>query len=224
MRRAMVVFLLALVLSGCGPDPRQAAAADATRIQAEQAAADAEAARTQRAAEQALKLKEEQETQKQWVESKTFFMRWFMFFATFSVSLAASMVLLGMATGLAWGSVGAGRAASFAAALKARQIPVNPETGSFPLLEYNGNGIITLTDPNTGKTVRADTRNEADRQMIAGAFAVRLNSALAYNARKAKDSSSDGVAVVGSHPTVVGAQEAGLKVGEYVEVERGNTN
>jgi hypothetical protein len=216
----VVIVLVMLGLSGCGPDPRNQASADATRLQAEQAARDQVAAREQAAAREALKLQEAQAASQQWTESWNFFVRMWWFAFTFSASSSTVIVLLAVTVGLSWGFVGSGRAASQAAWVRANLIGLDKDTRQYPLYLFHlGNGKFTLTDMNTGMTQPLDIRIAADRQMIAAAGAVRLSGAVAYEARMAGKSDSAGVAMVGTKPVVVGAKIDGLEVGEFVTVE-----
>jgi hypothetical protein len=214
----LVIILVMLGLCGCAPDPRNTADANAITLKAQQDAFDQQQAREKKIAEDALSLDQKKAQSQQWTESWNFYVRWTMVFLT----IASAMLILSTSTGASWALIGIGRAASFAAALRARQISLDDKTGSFPALSYEGKGIVTLTDLNTGLTVRLDTRNEADRQMIAGAMALRLGGVVSRNARMAKENAS-GVAMVGTHPAVIGARVDGLKVGEYV-MEDENAN
>lgn len=216
MTLILICVFLAFGLAACADDPRNVADANATTLKAQQDAFDQQQARDQKSAEEQLLLEQKKAQSQQWIESWNFYVRWSMVFIT----IGTAIVILSTSTGASWALIGIGRAASFAAALRARQIPLDPDTGSFPALTYEGHGIVALTDLNTGLTVKLDTRNEADRQLIAGSMALRLGGVVSRNARLAKKGDAAGVAMVGTHPVVVGARVDGLEVGEYVMEEQ----
>jgi len=209
-----------MALSACGPDPRAMAQADATRIQAQVAVADAQVARAQRVAEAAITLDEKKAASAQWVESWNFFVKTWWFCFTISASMSSGLALLALTIAFSWGAIGIGRATGQAAWVRANLIAMDQQTRQFPIyIQHIGNGKFTLTDMNTGMVQPLDIRNAADRQLIAAAGAVRLAGAVAHEARLAKNSDSTGVAIVGTRPVVIGARMDGLEVGEYLQEE-----
>lgn len=198
IQNLMVVGLLAVCLATCAPDPRNQADADATRLLAEQDAADQQQQRQQNAQDFGLKLAEREQVSAQWVRSLQDFIRWSMVFATAAICLA----LLGGGFGLGFYFVGRSRVAVNAAALRASLIGLDAATGQYPLIKYEGHGMISLTDPNTGMTLKLDTRNDADRQMIATSGAVRLSGIVSHNAAMHKTDPA-GVALVGTNPITI---------------------
>ena len=84
----VMVGLLAVCLATCAPDPRNQADADATRLLAEQDAADQQQAREQAARVFSVELAEREQVSAQWVRSRQEFIRWSMLAATMALSLA----------------------------------------------------------------------------------------------------------------------------------------
>jgi hypothetical protein len=194
----VMVGLLGLCLATCAPDPRNQADADATRLLAEQDAADQQQAREQAARVFSVELAEREQVSAQWVRSRQEFIRWSMLAATMALSLA----LLGGGYGLSLFFIGRSRTAVTAAALRAQLIALDAATGQYPLINYEGHGMVSLTDPNTGMTLKLDTRNDADRQMIATSGAVRLSGIVSHNAAIHKTDPA-GVALVGTNPITI---------------------
>lgn len=198
----IMLVLAASLLSGCAPDPRKEAAAQATLIQAQQNVAD-QAAR--RAAEEA-KAKLEQQKQEQiaaaWVAAVNQFIQW----AGYAGTLAACIVLIRFGQGVGVAVYGLGRAAENRAMVLSNLISMDPRTRTYPLIQYQGHGLITVTNPMTGQTMLMNTANQADRQLIAAFGMQNLAGMVAYEARH-HQADPAGVALVGVNPAMAGADE-----------------
>ena len=201
MRKMMILaILLWAITASCAPDPRNQADADATRIRAAQDAADREQLRRQMDVQFERQEAERQAASEQWVRSWTTFVKTTMTVLTWTLSMS----LIALAIAISYGLVGTSRAIVQGAGVRASLIRLDPETRQFPLmLRRFGDGKYMLTDINTGQTLQLDIRNPADRQMIAAANAIRLAGAVAHEARLSEHPSE--VAMVGTHPVVVGA-------------------
>lgn len=193
MSRALILIPFVLLLAACAADPRDAAQADVMRLRANQDALDRQQARLLSAALAALRAQEEQAISAARIEARAMLWRW--------AGRAGTVFLLALALGGAWAAVGAGRAASRLVELRARLIPLSGETFQYPLIiQYIGQGRYSLTNPNTGQTLRLDTRNAPDRQLIAAVGATQIAGLLAMRAAKSKDPA--GVAII--RPPVIG--------------------
>jgi hypothetical protein len=181
MRRWFFIFLLGACLVGCAVDPRNQADADKTRILANQAAADRAQARSH------LEQQFQQETAELEQTSAARVRAWDRFYAWVSLagSLAVAGVILAVAVGLAWGTVGAGRAAARGAELRSCLIPLNESTRQYPLLiQYTGRGRFSLANPNTGAVMLLDSGMPADRRLIGIVGAVQTMGMATRGAQK----------------------------------------
>lgn len=195
----IVMAMLCLLMAGCAADPRNEAEAQATISQAQQAAEDARATREQKQAEAQLKLKEREAMSQQWIESVNTFIKWMMYFAI----VASALVMLSASGALGWAFFGLSRAFQEQMAHQAQLIHMDENTRQFPLLlHHNGKGLFTAVDMNTGAVADLDVRNAGDRQMIAGAQAIRLAGVVASESRRAGKQAGD-VAMVGTHPAII---------------------
>ncbi len=194
----LVIVVLCAGLTTCAADPRNAADAEATRIIALQGAADRQQYRDQDAVQFALQQAEREQASAQWVSSYKTFIRWSMGFATLAVCLALAGAGLGGGISLA----GLGLAAARGANARADLVYLDRSSGQFPLVRYEGHGFVTLTDANTGMTLKLDTRNEGNRQLIATSGAVRLSGIVSHNAMLHKNDPA-GVALVGTNPVTI---------------------
>lgn len=200
MRKLMILAVLLWAITSCVPDPRNQADADATRIRAEQDAADREQLRRQMDVQFERQEAERQAASEQWVRSWNAFVKTTMTVLTWTLSMS----LIALAIAISYGFLGASRAIVQGAGVRASLIRLDPETRQFPLmLRRFGDGKYMLTDVNTGQTLQLDIRNPADRQMIAAANAIRLAGAVAHEARLSEHPAE--VAMVGTHPVVIGA-------------------
>jgi hypothetical protein len=215
-----LILLILVLATGCAPDPRNQADANATQLKAEaQAAADAQA-RAQAQAKFDLEHQEAEARSAQWIASVTQFIRNFMFVAT----IAACVAVLGIGIGTGWGAAGIGKAVANKAMNVSNQIQMSEKTRQFPLfIQHVGNGLFTMYNPNTGEVARLDVRKAADRQQIATQGALLLASGVAHEARMHR-SDPTGVAMVGTHPTIVDVNEqlpggGFLNIGSFAKAE-----
>jgi membrane protein required for beta-lactamase induction len=194
MNRRMIViaaFLLWALASGCTVDPRKTAAAYETTVRADQDAADRTQERQIEADLHAIAMADAQAAEAERQAAQQVVWR----------NLGYSLVMLlwlssiGLAAGIAYASVGTGRAVAHKAMIQANLIRLDPTTRQFPLLlQYTGKGKVSLTNPNTGQVLLLDTRSQAHRQMIQGSAAVQLAGVLAREASRSDN--PEGVAMV----------------------------
>ena len=186
-RLVVSLGVMVILLAGCASDPRNAAEADAIRLDAaSQAASDRVelAIAEQRAA---LELVELSEVSPWRVAARRVIVS--------AGAVAACVALGGLGVGLAWASVGAGRGAARLAAIRSGVIPLAEPTRQFPLVvSYVGKGRLSLTNPNSGSVIFLDTRRVADRGGLAGAAVIQLAGAVAREARRSSDAA--GVSVI----------------------------
>lgn len=213
MKKITWILLLTVLFVSCAPDPRSVAEADATRIRAEQDAADQAQARQQSADAWEIEKAQREAEAGQWVESWNNFVQWGMLFAT----IAVCAFLGAGAVGASWAVIGIGRAAANYAMVRSNLIPLDRYTRQFPLVNYAGHGRFFLSNPNTGGVIALDSRNSADRQMIAASGAVQYGGAIAEAARQ-HQADPAGVSLIAERPVVVGALETNgnLEVGGFV--------
>lgn len=199
MNKKLFVFSLAvLILSACGVDPRNAADAYQTRLEADQAAEDSQQAREQ---EQALNEIAIQDAQREQAIKDAGLAKaqeaygWMVYWGGIALTLTIVSAVISVGVGASFAIVGSGRAAAQAAMVRANLVYLDKSTGQFPqILQYVGNGKYSLTDMNDHSTLMLDTRNEPDRVAIRGAIAVRHALVMANAASKSADPT--GVAMV----------------------------
>ena len=209
MNKKLFVFSLAvLILSACATDPRNAADAYQTRMEADQAAKDSQQARAQ---EQALNEIAIQDAQREQAIKDAGLAKaqeaygWMVYWGGIALTLTIVSAVISVGVGASYAIVGSGRAAAQAAMVRANLVYLDKATGTFPqLIQYIGNGKYSLTDPTDHSTLMLDTRNEPDRVAIRGAIAVRHALVMASAASKSADPT--GVAMV--QPLVIDSVEA----------------
>ncbi len=196
--KKVLILTVVLFLTACASDHRNEADAYETRTVADQAALDAEQMRSHQAALNAIELAEAERAAQIREANKAQSaqtMGWILRYGGMALTVSAVMVSLAAGAGLSAALIEGGRAAGRAAMVKANLIPLDRATGQYPaLIQYMGNGHYSLTDANTGLTLELDTRNEADRAMVAGAMAVRHALVMSTAAAKSKD--AEGVAMI----------------------------
>jgi hypothetical protein len=204
-------FLLLIVsLSACAPDPRNAADAYSTRLQADQKALDSQQQRAQAADRNAMEMQTAKALQATQIAARSRFIYWLSIIDL----VALCLVLLVGSGSLSWAFWHLGQAVSRKALVSANLIPLDPLTRQYPLLiNYDGKGRFTLTNPNTGQVLQLDTRNDPDRQLIASSGMVQAAGVLAVEARKSKD--PEGMALI--HPEIIDASAAGVRPGDLFE-------
>jgi hypothetical protein len=178
MKKIFLLTMFVIMLTACAPDPRDAA--DATTVQADQAAADAELARIEK---QRLADYEAQRKEAAAAELDAG-IQTFIRYAT----LAAVLVVIALAVSLSITlrdiGRGAGLAAVTAMELKAHLIPLDPITRQYPLLLQSiGKGQFSLTNPNTDSVLILDTRKDGDRLMILAMARTQATGSLARESR-----------------------------------------
>lgn len=215
MNRLLPMIILMMLISACAPDPRKEAEAYATRIEAEQAALNAQ---QNRAHEQELhqfqlqQLAMDQEnrkaTQQQWqlagnraIWGGSITLIIVICFSVISVARTVSQTVEGV-----------GAAFVRRADVGANLIHLGPH-GQFPLLIQHVHGDkYALHNPNVGSVVMLDASNPADRQMIATSGATQIAGVIAQEARQSADPA--GVAII--QPPIVDVQDESLTVGRNI--------
>jgi hypothetical protein len=199
MNKRLVIFSVMLfVLSACSVDPRNAADAYQTRLEADQAAKDSQQARAQEQAMNEIAIQDaqrEQAIKDAGLAKAQEAYGWMVYWGGIALTLTIVSAVISVGVGASYAIVGSGRAAAQAAMVRANLVYLDKSTGQFPqLIQYVGNGKYSLTDPNDHSTLMLDTRNEPDRVAIRGALAVRHALVMANAASKSADPT--GVAMV----------------------------
>jgi hypothetical protein len=154
----VLAVMVMLVSSSCAPDPRNQADADATTRQSQQATLDAEQKRAQAAAE--------------WQQQQAFWKEIFSdlvavwkaaipIFATI-FSFAVCFVVLSITYSASYTAIGLGRVAVKTAEFRARQIPLNPETFTFPALISPDEKYLLDLNTKTAMAMGATSEPNAD--------------------------------------------------------------
>lgn len=202
MTKLSIFFLFSLTIltiTGCAPDPRNAADARRTDILSAQTAMDQVQSRNQQASEDAIALQEQQALLSQKISSTQLLIYWGFIAAAFATFVAIS----GFGIGLAWASIASGKAWARFIQLRSSLIPLNALTRQFPLIfQYLGHGKYSLANPNTEQVTLLDTSNPSDRHMITVMGAVQLAGAIATEARRSKDG---GQSIATIQPNVITA-------------------
>jgi hypothetical protein len=181
MTRKMVFLFAALfILSACAPNPVDVAEGERIVMQARQDALAAEQIREQRAVEHALKVKNDQAAAYQFQQMTRGFLR----VATVFGSLSLAFALMSTGASVSIAVVGAGKAFSIAAEFKARQLCLDPKTGTYPQFVFHIHGEkYALADPNTHSSRLLDANHEPDRQAIVNAGYIAAVGVQSHNAR-----------------------------------------
>lgn len=192
------LLALALVMAGCGTDPRDVADAYATTSEADQAALNQEQVREQSRVAFELEQAEERETSAARVAARVLVIR----VASVAGSVSLVGVMLCAAVGLGWGSVGMGKAfAKYAdrrVEVMAGLIPLNKETRQYPAVLMRMPGprpLYMLTYPDN-TVLRLDMSHEADRQKVAAMQNVQFAGVIAMNAARASTQAADAMSMI----------------------------
>jgi hypothetical protein len=211
MKRILLLALFVLIiLAGCAADPRNEADAYATRSRADQAALNSAQQRYITEDQHTLAMQQAAATQAERTAALQRFFHWFGIVGT--LVLCITFVAGGASASWAfWKSTRALSAyAQRRAEVSANLISLDPVTRQYPLLiQYIGKGRYSLVNPNNGMVLLLDSRHAPDRQLIASAGMVQATGVMAREARKSTDPA--GMALI--RPTVIDAQEGGVKVG-----------
>jgi len=192
--KGLLIAMILLWLTACAPDPRRDASAYATRTQADQNAADQTQAREQAAELHALNIQHQEAIAANWEAGLNKVITTATFFAQISFSLS----ILGLGIGLTFASVGTGVAWSDFVQTRAKVqgllIHMDYKTRQYPLLPVmTGRNVAAFSDPNTGQVRLLDVNTEGDKLAMIYAGLTRHDGALAYEARHASKSTSEGV-------------------------------
>ena len=190
MKRWLVLWVILLcLLAGCAGDPRNQADAYATRLLADQEAADQAQEREQDEVTFAMANSVDEALQAERIAAREKLIRWTSIFGTFGIC----MVILATAGGYSLAALATGKALAQASMTRAGLIGLSEKTRQYPLLLHrmpDGNGLYTLTNPNNGQVLRIDLKKEPDRQMVAAMNTVQFAGVLAREGRRAQDAAS----------------------------------
>lgn len=186
--KIFIIFLCAIVLSACAPDPRREASAFEKRTQAEQEALNQQQAREHAAALNDIDIQDAQDTQ----TIKSAILNSPLVVDAFILAMVMIVISIGMGSGYA--IVGTGRAVAISAEFKANQVRLDPVTRQFPLLRQIHGTRWAIENPNTGQVLMLDEKNEPDRMLIAAMAAVQHTGVLAQSASKSHDAA--GVSII----------------------------
>jgi len=162
-QKIILCVLIILGMSACGPDPVDEAKAYKIRTET-----DTQAAQELAALEQQKRLDDQQYEIDQAIKADQIATQKVILWAL-TIGIIASLGVLAFHALKAWRVLSAGlaRAAVQAAEVRSLLIPMDPVTRSYPLIPvYNGKGLFSVTNANTGDTMLLDTRNEADSRLI----------------------------------------------------------
>jgi len=172
----LTLGLLALLMAGCAPDPRRQADADATRMEAEQLAANQEQVRKQDA--------EEHEIKTNFVKTAAPFINAAIKSALIAVMFAAFVTISSFGVGMSVITISAGFSTARRNYAKPIQIRLDPVTRQYPLLMNKvSEGKFSLTNPNTGSVTLLYERNPNDKLLIQAMSAVQYIGAMGHEAR-----------------------------------------
>jgi len=174
MKLKWLAFGLLLVgMVACAPNPIDIAKADNSRAITAQTAADTEQARQIRAEQWAQTLLVVKASMPTIVFATEF--------VALALALNLSMSLVGTGAGIGTAGYGLGKVAVRAAEVRANQVHMDTKTRTFPLvLLYVSKGVYTCTNSGTGSTLRLDTRNKADAELVKGINEVTRAGMVAY--------------------------------------------
>ncbi len=177
MKRIILTLgLLAVLLAGCAPDPRRQADADATRMDAETRAENAEQVREQEAQEHDIYINH-------WKTAAPF-INAAIRSALIALMFTAFVVISSSGIGLSVITIGAGFATARRNYAKPIQVRLDPVTRQYPLLMNKvSEGRYSLTNPNTGSVTMLYERNPNDKLLIQSMSAVQYIGAMGHEAR-----------------------------------------
>jgi hypothetical protein len=199
--KGLLIMMIVLWLSACAPDPRREAAAYATKVQADQSALHQAQMRVQsedlhgfEIQRKALAVQHQEAIAANWEAGWNKVIKT----ATFFAQIAFSLSILGFGIGLTYASIGTGKAWSDFVQTRANVqgllVHMDYKTRQFPLLPVmTGKNVAAFSDPNTGQVRLLDVNTEGDKIAMLYAGLTRHDAALAYEARHASKSTSEGV-------------------------------
>ena len=190
LRYLIFAFLFLWLMTSCAPDPRKQAKAKQIQEQAQQDALNQEQNRIQAMQIHDLQIQAEQleldRTKAIELEKRTglrTMTQWGFIFGT----ACLCFVIFKVSQTFVLTTQQIAAAAAHAAEVKSNLIYLD-DKGQFPaLIQHVGKGVYSLTDLNTETVLMLDSRNPGDRQMIAGAIAIRHTGVLADRAAKSND-------------------------------------
>lgn len=222
MRQLITITLLSLALAACNQSiefntaadqARAQAEAAATQMAAEQEALDAKQAREHQAELNAIAVQDAQlkHDRSLAVEADlrtglAFLIRWSLFTAAI-VAIGGIAIVGRHAVGETQRLItGFTNAAITFADIRSRLIPLNKDTGQFPLfvqLEHTSRHTYALADANGRVLMTLDDRDPGDAQMIAGMIAIRHTGVGTRNTRMAGKHSADSVPLAAAEPPII---------------------
>jgi hypothetical protein len=217
MKRLVVLVVLGigLLISGCGPDPRDKADAERTLALTAQEVADREQARKIRLAQEQA----EAERRNRVADALTAGL-------VFGGGFAAACLVISAGIGGGIALVGAGQAAREMFLFRANWVPLDKATRQYPQIRQwvaedgrklttFGKGVYMLANPNDQSVQGLDEKRNGDRQKIAAMTAAWSLGIVSTASSGASDSSSEGVAVIA--PTAASIITASTK---FIDIEK----
>ena len=210
MNKLLLLFALIFILSACAPDPRNAADAQATLINSQQAALNDAQQRSILADQHAIQMQQAQAQLSTQIAAHDRLIVW----TSDAGAAALASFILACAAIIIMNLITASKAAKVytmrRAEVKANLISLDPVTRQYPLLITFQKGIFFLANPNIGQVLQLDTHNKADRQAISACAQVQTAGILAAAASHSKGPQD----ISRILPTIIDAKESGLQVGE----------
>lgn len=184
---AFMVFVVALALMGCSPDPRNYAEADATQLRA---LTDARAANAE--IDQSLILDDIRNNERRRISSNVTAVQTVLLWVG---GVCVAVLAVAGTTGGSIALVRTGQALGHAAVLRARLIALPKSTMQYPLITDKIRGRIVFANPNDDGVVQLDTWRAADRDKLFAAGNVALAGIITEHARGQKDAA--GITAIG---------------------------
>jgi len=221
MKRFFPIILLLIFVNACAPDPRKEAEAYATRIEAEQKAAN-EIQNRQHAQQlhefQLQSLAMNQENQKAFQQQWQLAVNRAIWVGSLTLIAVVCYSMISVSKTINRTVEGIGVAFVRRADVSANLIQLDRVTRQYPaFLQYIGNGRFVGVNFNTNSVLVLDTRSEPDRQMIAQMGAVQYAGALAQEARQSNDPA--GISII--QPPIIDVKSEMISLGKDV-VRRSN--
>jgi hypothetical protein len=162
MKRWFVLVLaIAFLTVSCAADPRNQADADATRLQSQQTALDAEQKRAQEQAAWKLAQTEKEQESAIKIQAWNTALPWLYFFGSFCLVA----VMLSITFSISRASYGLSNVVVYAAMVRARQIPVDPITLTLPVI-MSTDGLF-VTDLNTKNGMSTAEKSDPNALLVA---------------------------------------------------------
>jgi len=216
MKRLILLLFLFVMMTACAPDPRKEAEAYTTKIQADQAALDAQQNRTHIEGLYQFQIQQlamDEQDRKAWQVQWQLAMNRAIWLGSLTIIICACFAIISVTRTTNKTIAGIGTALIRRADVAANLIKLDKITRQFPLFIQHVHGDkYVLHNPNVGSVVMLDTNKEPDRQLIATAGATQIAGVIAQEARQSTDPA--GVAII--QPPIVNVKDEILTVGKDI--------